>query len=190
VKCLIADDDAVSRIILSTLLRDHGHHVVVTENGRQAWDSLAREHFSLVISDWMMPEVDGLELCRRIRAANRPPYTYVILVTALSGRKSYLEGMSAGADDFLTKPVDADELVARVRVAARILGLEEEVTQLRGLLPVCMYCKRIREDGGQWTQIERYIASRTDASFSHGICPECFQTRARQEVEDWKRQRG
>jgi len=82
--------------------------------------------------------------------------------------------MRAGADDFLTKPVDADQLGARLTVAERILGLRRELQQLEGLLPICAYCKRIRDDQENWSSLEGYIEKRSEAQFSHGICPECY----------------
>src|SRR5689334_3499192 len=95
---LIAEDDRDSRELLSWLLEKLGHHVLATENGQQAWDAFRRDTFRLVISDLLMPDVDGLELCRRIRSCHRPKYTYIVLLTALIGKKDYLEGMDAGAD--------------------------------------------------------------------------------------------
>ena len=124
-KVLIAEDDRDSRELLSWILEKLGYQVVCTENGEQAWSAYQQGGFRLVISDLLMPETDGLELCRRIRASQQPKYTYIILLTALIGKKQYLEGMEAGADDFMTKPFDADELRARLGVANRILSLQE-----------------------------------------------------------------
>jgi two-component system cell cycle response regulator len=124
-KVLIAEDDRDSRELLAWILEKLGYQVVCTENGEQAWQAYARGKFRLVISDLLMPEMDGLELCRRIRASDQVKYTYIILLTALIGKKQYLEGMEAGADDFMTKPFDADELKARLRVANRIIALQE-----------------------------------------------------------------
>jgi sigma-B regulation protein RsbU (phosphoserine phosphatase) len=175
VKILVAEDDPVSRLVVSSTLRKLGHHVTEAADGLAAWGSFQQTPFPMVVSDWMMPGIDGLELCRRIRAEDRVRYTYVILLTALSGRARYLEGMEAGADDFLTKPLDVDELRIRLRVAERVLGLQAEVKQLEGLLPICAYCKKIRDEGDSWVRVESYIEQRTDAAFSHGICPECKQ---------------
>ena len=124
-KVLIAEDDRDSRELLAWILEKLGYQVVCTENGRLAWDAFQLGNFRLVISDLLMPDVDGLELCRRIRASKPSKYTYIILLTALIGKKQYLEGMEAGADDFMTKPFDADELKARLVVAGRILALQE-----------------------------------------------------------------
>src|SRR6185436_6067337 len=124
-KILIAEDDKDSRDLLSWLLQKLGYQVVATENGKEAWESYRRGRFRLVISDLLMPDIDGLELVRRIRANKQAKYTYIILITALIGKKDYLEGMDAGADDFVTKPFDPDELKARLRVAERIISFQE-----------------------------------------------------------------
>ena len=145
-RILIAEDDTVSRLLLDTTLKKLGHDVIATENGRDAWGVFQQEHIPIIISDWMMPDIDGLKLCRMVRAENRTKYTYFILLTALGGKGSYLTGMDAGADDFITKPFDKDQLTARLRVAERILQLQSEVKQLEGLLPICMYCKKIRDE--------------------------------------------
>jgi two-component system cell cycle response regulator len=129
-KILIAEDDMTSRLVLGATLKKLGHDVTATSDGREAWDALDKEHFPLLISDWMMPDMDGLELCRLIRAADQPQYTYIILLTALGGKASYLDGMDAGADDFITKPFDEEQLVARLRVAERILDLHEKLREL------------------------------------------------------------
>ena len=127
-KILIAEDDKDSRELLSWLLQKLGYQVVATENGAEAWEAYRRGRFRLVISDLLMPDTDGLELVRRIRAQKQAKYTYIILVTALIGKKDYLEGMEAGADDFVTKPFDPDELKARLRVAERIISFQEQAT--------------------------------------------------------------
>jgi len=185
-KILIAEDDSVSRLVLSTGLRKLGYEVIETEDGEEAWGLFQREDVHMVITDWMMPNMDGLQLCRSIRAMQESKYTYIIMLTALDGKESYLEGMNAGADDFITKPFDIDELTARLRVAERILKLQAEVKQLEGLLPICAYCKKIRSDNDSWQAIETYISRQTDASFSHGICPECYQSHVRPQLDELK----
>jgi sigma-B regulation protein RsbU (phosphoserine phosphatase) len=182
-RILVVDDDSPSRLVLATLVERLGHEVVAMPDGRAGWAEFERKPFQVVLSDWMMPDLDGLELCRRIRAADRTRYTYLILVTALGGKARYLEGMEAGADDFLTKPVDADELGVRLGVAERIVGLQAHVRQLEGLLPICSYCKRIRDEQNAWNRLELYISSRTDATFTHGICPDCRRTVVDPQIE-------
>jgi PleD family two-component response regulator len=122
-KTLIADDDDITRLLLSSALTKLGHEVHEATNGREAWDAWHGGEFPLIISDWMMPDLDGLEFCRRIRAERRADYTYIVLLTSRSGKTNYLEAMTAGADDFVTKPFEKDAFAARVRVAERILRL-------------------------------------------------------------------
>jgi DNA-binding response OmpR family regulator len=126
-KVLIADDDPIIRLLLSSSLTKLGHDVQEAENGRDALARWEQEHQHLIISDWMMPDLDGLELCRQVRAAQRADYTHITLLTALSGKANYLEAMDAGADDVITKPLEKEQLVARIRVAERVLGLHENL---------------------------------------------------------------
>jgi DNA-binding response OmpR family regulator len=171
---LVVDDDPVSSAQFGALARAAGYNVSLAQNGRDAWDLLQIARVPIVISDWYMPEMDGPELCRRIRARTREPYVYFILVTSRGGKQQYLAGMEAGADDFIAKPVDPDELRARLTVAERILGLRHELQQLEVLLPICSYCKRIRNEREEWESLDRYLERRFDAQLSHGICPECY----------------
>jgi sigma-B regulation protein RsbU (phosphoserine phosphatase) len=183
VAVLVADDDPVARTQLGALVRAAGFAVTAVADGREAWDALQVARFPVVIADWYMPELDGPELCRRLRARRDAPYVYVILVTSRGGKAQYLAGMDAGADDFITKPVDPDELRARLAVAVRILGLRRELQQLEGLLPICAYCKRIRDDQERWTSLETYIEHRSDAQFSHGICPDCYAKHVQPQID-------
>lgn len=180
---LIAEDEPVTQLQLATVLRAAGHEVTVAADGTEAWATLQLGRFALVISDWQMPGMDGPELCRRLRARDAQDYTYFILITATGGKQRYLEGMEAGADDFITKPVDMDELRARIKGAERILGLRQHVRQLEGLLPICAYCKRIRDASEQWESIERYVEARSEAQFSHGYCPDCYEKYVRPQIE-------
>lgn len=172
---LLAEDDPVARQVLEAVLKAAGHRVSTAVDGGEAWESWTLSHHPVVVADWLMPGLDGLELCRRIRAARTVTYTYFILQTSRSGKDSYLTAMEAGIDDFVTKPVDPEELTARLGVAGRILRLRRELTQLQGLLPICSYCKRIRDQDQSWHPIEAYVAARSEAEFSHGICPDCYQ---------------
>jgi sigma-B regulation protein RsbU (phosphoserine phosphatase) len=182
-RTLIAEDDRSLRETLSRLLRLEGYDVVEAASGIEAWHEFEQSRFTLVLSDWMMPQLDGLELCRRIRATERPYYSYVILLTALKGKGHFLQAMSAGIDDFISKPFDADELRAKLHVAERIATLHDRVKRLEGILPTCMYCKKIRDQNQTWVSIEQYITKRSNAEFSHGICPDCF-TKASAELGD------
>ena len=187
-RVLVVEDEAVSRESLCAALRDLGHDVIAAVDGVEAWARYRSDpDVNVVISDWMMPEMDGLDLCRHIRGEEKTTYTYVILLTVKSGRGSYLEGMNASADDFVTKPFDRDELAARLRVAGRIVTLHREVSQLKSLLPICAYCKKIREPDDKWVPFEAYIARHTSIDLSHSICPECYNTTVMRELEEFDR---
>jgi CheY-like chemotaxis protein len=174
-RILIADDERVTTMMLSRTLEKWGFEVVVVHDGTAAWEHIAGDNPpALVIADWMMPGLDGIELCRRIRAVSPPSTVYVILLTARTSRQDLVAGLEAGADDYLTKPFDPDELRARIHVGQRTLGLIANIKRLTGLLPICSYCKRIRSDHDYWEQVESYITDHTDAQFSHGICPSCL----------------
>lgn len=179
---LIAEDDPTSSYVLCEALKKLGHHVRPTRDGWEALSAFETDQVPLIISDLLMPAMDGLELCRRVRSSDRLHYTYFILLTAAEGKSSYLAGMKAGADDFINKPFDTEMLSARLVVAERILGLQSQVKQLAGLLPICSLCKRVRDDQNYWHQVESYISSRTEATFTHSYCPDCFKKLLR-EVE-------
>jgi phosphoserine phosphatase RsbU/P len=172
---LIAEDDAVSRRILEKVLNNWGHSVTCCEDGDSAWELFEKGEFRLVISDWMMPELDGLELCRKVRSVKRNDYCYFILLTAKATRENYMEGMDAGADDYLTKPLNTDELRIRLRVAERILRLHSDIQTLRSILPICAWCKKIRDDDTLWHSVEAYLSNHAEAEVSHSICPDCLQ---------------
>ncbi|HEX8310049.1 MAG TPA: response regulator [Chthoniobacteraceae bacterium] len=174
-KILIAEDDPVSLKVLQVTLEHYGHEVIGAADGSDAWDKYDADPVRAVISDWMMPNVDGLELCRRIRERPNTDYTYFILLTAINtGRDNLRKAMDAGVDDFLSKPVDREAIMMRVRVAERILEFTTQIRNLKMLIPICMYCKRVRDDSDYWQQVESYIHHHTGTNFSHGICPDCF----------------
>lgn len=181
---LLVDDDPITVELLKAVLENSGHEVVVARNGEDAWMTLARQRIQVVISDWMMPKLDGLDLCQRIRARRTPEYIYFILITARSGKENYFLANEKGVDDFLTKPLRQDELQTRLRVAGRILGFIRQVSDLKRLLPICSYCKRIRDDKDYWHQIESYIHDHTGADFSHSICPECFEKVVKPQLQE------
>jgi sigma-B regulation protein RsbU (phosphoserine phosphatase) len=174
-RILIADDDRISTTMLSGSLERWGFEVVAAQDGRAAWDHIIGDRApALAIVDWMMPGLDGLELCRKVRQASFSTPIYLILLTSRTGRQDIVAGLEAGADDYLTKPFDPDELRARIRVGQRTLALIANIKRLTGLLPICSYCKRIRCDDNYWEQVENYISEHSDAQFSHGICPTCY----------------
>jgi DNA-binding response OmpR family regulator len=203
-RILIAEDDPVSRRVLETTLQKWGYEVVSVADGEQAWTILAGETPPpLAILDWMMPEVDGIELCRRVRE-RLPRPLYLILLTARGSKEDIVTGLDAGADDYVTKPFDREELRARLQVGVRIVTLQAElaervaelqealarVKQLQGLLPICSYCKKIRDDQNYWIQVEQYISEHSDAQFSHGICPACYRRYVQPELDKMRERSG
>ena len=128
-KILIAEDDNVSRLVLVSALKKQGHEVVATENGLEALQVLQKEYFPVLILDWLMPGMDGLEVCREVRSLLLESYTYIVLLTSLEGKSNYLEAMDAGADDFISKPFDADQLRGRIHVAERIINLQLRIAE-------------------------------------------------------------
>jgi DNA-binding response OmpR family regulator len=186
---LIADDEPVSRGLARAALSDNGCEIVTAEDGRAAWKAIeSRSAPMLAILDRQMPHVDGLELCRRAQQSGAYPPIYIVMVTSAGAPTDLAEGLDAGADDYIPKPFNRAELRARANVGLRMLALQESlarrvadveaalanVKQLRGLLPMCCYCKKIRVDDTYWQQLEGYLAAHSDAQVSHGICPECF----------------
>ena len=198
-KILIAEDDPVSATLLQTLLTQWDYEVLITENGDDALSVLAADDGpSLAILDWMMPGLSGKAVCREIRSASPSRPLYLILLTRLGQRDKMVEGLEAGADDYLAKPFDAAELRARVQAGRRVVNLERElhdrvgeledalanVKQLQGLLPICSYCKKIRDDQDSWHHVDSYVAQHTEVQFSHSICPSCFETVMKPQIED------
>lgn len=197
-RILIAEDDVVSRRMLEATLQKWGYEVVAVADGLAASQALEGEDPPhLAILDWMMPDMDGIEVCRKVRELSRAPQTYLILLTARGSSEDVVRGLEAGANDYVTKPFDREELRARVQVgmrvvelqanlAERVLELEEalaRVKQLQGLLPICSYCKKIRDDRNYWRQVESYVSEHSEAVFSHGICPECYDKFVKPELE-------
>ena len=173
-RAVVADDDRSTALMLSRTLEKWDFEVTVAYDGTSALDAIIKGPTpSVAILDWMMPGIGGIELCRRMRGSgNRTP---VLMLTARDAIDDRVAGLDAGADDYLTKPFDPDELHARVRVGQRMLALLANIRQLSGLLPICSYCKRIRADENYWEQVESYITDHSGARFTHGICPACFE---------------
>jgi CheY-like chemotaxis protein len=211
--------------MLQVMLTKWGHEVLVTCDGREAWQALhGKDAPRLAILDWMMPYMDGVEICRRLHAeASRLPREariekpvgplvdprssspltthqpiYIILLTAKTRKEEIVEGLDSGADDYVTKPFDSRELLARLKVGQRILDLQSSlagrvreleevlghVKTLRGLLPICAWCHKIRDDGNYWQSVESYVTAHSEARFSHGICPECLQNVMKSTAEE------
>lgn len=134
---LVAEDNPVFQSMLRAMLTKWGYDVVIARDGNEAWDILQQQGCPrLAILDWMMPGMDGVELCRRIRAMAREPYTYILLLTSRTESQDLVEGMEAGADDYLTKPFNTHELRVRMRAGMRILDLQEALLEAREALRI------------------------------------------------------
>ena len=197
-KILIAEDDAISRRLLDTILRKWGYEVVVTQDGSEAWEALQREDAPpLAILDWMMPGMDGLQICQQARANPSTVSLYLILLTSRDEKGDIAAGLDAGASDYVTKPFDSEELRARDRVGLRMVALQQalanrvseleqaltHVQQLQGILPICCYCKNVRNDQNYWQQVEAYIVAHSELRFTHGVCPSCYKDRVEPELQ-------
>ncbi len=186
-KVLVADDQPTVRALVAHVLENAGYEVLQACNGAEAIKLWEVERPPLVITDWIMPEMDGEALCRHIRRARVDPYTYVIMLTMRDEQEAVVGGLEAGADDYIKKPFDKPELLLRVRTGVRVINLEARLADkiseleealgrvhtLEGILPTCAYCGRIRDENNNWHKLEDYIAQTTRAEFSHGYCPEC-----------------
>jgi len=196
-RVLIAEDDLVSRKMLEATLARWGYEVVITSDGEAAWEALQRDDAPrIAILDWMMPGLDGVDVCRRVRARESGDPAYILLLTAKGNKADIVSGLEAGADDYIVKPFDREELRARLQAGIRIVTLQEalalrvreleeaigRVRTLQGLLPICSYCKRVRNDGDYWQQVESYVSDHSDARFSHGICPDCYESVVRPQL--------
>ncbi len=196
-RILIAEDDAVSRRMLEVTCRSWGFDPVAVGDGAAAWTSLQQQSGpSIVLLDWMMPGMDGLELVRRARARQPAKPVYIIFLTARASREDVVRGLLAQADDYVTKPFDHQELRARIQVGVRVIELQQAlaeriaelenalncVNKLQGLLPICSYCKRIRNDRNYWQRVESYIAEHSEAEFTHGVCPQCYEAIVKPEI--------
>jgi phosphoserine phosphatase RsbU/P len=174
-KILIAEDDPIATKVLRLTLQKLGHEVIAASNGAEAWEMFHREPVRVVISDWMMPEMDGLQLCRRVRDRPMTLYTYFIILTAAhTSADDYTLAMDSGVDDFLTKPLDRELMRTRLFVANRILRYTKEIGVLQELIPICAYCSKVRDGEDYWQRVETYIRERTGSRFSHGVCPQCY----------------
>ncbi|MBW2028127.1 MAG: response regulator transcription factor [Deltaproteobacteria bacterium] len=189
-KVLIAEDDATTRGMLESMLAKWGYEVQTTQDGDDAWRILrAQEKPQLVLLDWLMPGIDGVEICKRLKTSPEKNTSYVIMLTVKDKKEDIVSGLNAGADDYITKPFDHEELKARIKAGARIIKLQMDlkakiqqlqdalshIKTLQGILPICMHCHKIRTDEEAWQQLEAYLQHHTDVRISHALCPECFK---------------
>jgi phosphoserine phosphatase RsbU/P len=185
---LIAEDEPLSRRLLEIALEKSGHTIITSSNGNEVMERLNEmPSVSMAILDWMMPGRSGLDVCKEIKARDIYSSIYVIMLTAKNSAEELAEALDSGADDFIAKPFNALELRARIRAGERMVRLHKamldniaelqtaltHVRQLQGILPICAWCKRIRDDHDYWTSVEEYITKHSQTEFTHSICPEC-----------------
>jgi DNA-binding response OmpR family regulator len=198
VKVLIAEDDLIPRCMLQGTLTDWGYEVVALADGEEALRVLeADDAPKLGILDWGLPSMTGVDVCCRVRAQPTADPPYLILLTGRDAPADIVAGLDSGADDYITKPFDPEELRARLQVGRRILALQSSlaarvreleetlarVKQLEGLLPICSYCKKIRDDCNYWQRVEDYLSRHTEVRLSHGICPDCWESEVKPQLK-------
>jgi phosphoserine phosphatase RsbU/P len=197
-RILIAEDEAVTRRLLEGLTSSWGYDVAAVEDGEAALAVLQSDNPpELALLDWVMPGLQGPDICRLVRQQNSRTPTYIILLTARKASTDVVAGLEAGADDYLAKPFAPEELRARLSAGVRIVNLEQRlaahvsdlehalanVRRLSGLLPICSYCKSIRDDQDYWRRVEEYISDHSEVAFTHSICPKCYAEITRQMVQ-------
>lgn len=211
-KILVVEDNPVTQYLLEATLEEQGHEVILSSNGEEAWKKYKSEKILLSVIDWIMPEMDGLELCRRIRDSERSAgseHCYIIILTGKTSTDDVVEGLDAGADEFMTKPFNKKALLARIRVGERIIDLKQrlntrnkklketitrledalaKVKKLEGLLPICSYCKKIRDDQNYWNEVDSYITEHSEVQFSHSVCPECYEKYVKPQLEKFQKE--
>jgi DNA-binding response OmpR family regulator len=173
-KVLALDDQPLAAMQLAAALRSLGHEPESVTTGAEAWERLSLEQFRVVVSDWRMTGMDGLDLCRLVRHRGGGYIYFILVSSAGTSRSARDEALAAGVDDFLAKPIVPDELRMRLHVAERILRFTAQVQQLESFLPICSYCRKVRDDKKYWTQIESYLTQRDGTHFSHSVCPDCY----------------
>jgi DNA-binding response OmpR family regulator len=197
-RILVAEDDAVTRKVLESTLGRLGLEVIAVPDGNAAWNALetlkGKDAPELAVLDWMMPGLEGIQILRRLRTTPGFELLYVILLTSRTDKEDVAYGLAAGANDYIAKPFDPSELEARVRVGERMVKLQRSlasrvaelevalahVQRLQGLLPICSYCKKVRNETNYWEQVDSYLTSHSDVQLTHGICPQCMETMMKQ----------
>jgi len=191
---LVVDDTKENVRILVEALGDAGYKVRPALSGKLALKAAQREKPDLILLDIIMPEMDGYQVCEALKADKDLKDVPVIFISALGDVADKVKGLSGGGVDYISKPFQTEEVLARVNTHLTLRNLRkeledknirlqetnrelqgalDEIKTLRGILPICANCKKIRDDQGYWNQIEAYISDHSEAEFSHGICPEC-----------------
>ena len=190
IKILIVDDDPDVRFATARIVEKEGYNVIKASTGSECIEKAQASKPDLILLDVVLPDAKGPELCAQIKADERLKGTFVVLISGMKTSSiEQAEGLDVGADGYIARPVSNQELRARVNAMVRILKAERErdrvilelkkalarIKRLSGLLPICSYCKKIRDDKGYWNQLEAYIDSHSEAEFSHSICGDCVK---------------
>ncbi|MDP2874745.1 MAG: response regulator [Holophaga sp.] len=170
---LAVDDTPENLKLLAEILETYEYDAAFAMDGLEALTFVQQEKPELILLDVLMPGMDGFEVCRRLKADPTTAAIPVIFLTAKTETEDIVKGFEVGAVDYVTKPFKIAELIARVRTHVELFRARVEIRTLRGMLPTCAHCKKIRDDQGKWQPIEVYISDRTEAEFSHGYCPTC-----------------
>ena len=193
---LIVDDTPANLRLLSQMLTGQGYRVRAVTSGARAIESVKASPPDLILLDVMMPEMDGYQVCERLKADAETARIPIIFVSALDTAESKVRAFAYGGVDYVPKPFQPEEVLARVKTHLALRNLQsqleranrelehrvhelqralDQVKTLSGLLPICANCKKVRDDQGYWHQVEVYIRDRSEAKFSHGLCPDCIR---------------
>lgn len=185
---LIVDDVVENVEILYAILKENEYRFAVALNAEQALHAIEKEVPDLILLDVMLPDENGFQVAERIRSGWPDRNISIIFITAMAHIEDKIRGFQAGGVDYITKPFEEEEVSARVSTHVELQQMRrrqqeliehlrrafDEVKQLRGIIPICTRCKKIRDDSGFWKQVEQYIGEHTSAEFSHGLCPDCL----------------
>ncbi len=188
-KILLVEDDKILRKILKEEIKNHfKFEIVETERGIKAINFEKDEEVKIVPLDWELPDIDGIRVWNFLRKINRKTYPYIIMLTGKNKKEDIILGLNQGTDDYIGKPFDLKEMIARIKVGKRTISILDvlrekidalenslkEINILKGLLPICSYCKSIMVDEDYWEKLEDYLLKNTEVKLSHGVCPECY----------------
>lgn len=185
---LIVDDNPNNLQVLGSILEGKGYEVALAQNGLLALDFIKKEKPDLILLDIMMPEINGYEICKKLKEDNETKDVPVIFLTAKTETEDIVRGFDVGAVDYILKPFNSAELLARIRTHIKLRQAQKEIQLLRGIIPICAYCKKIRNDTGFWEQVEDYIHKHTMLEFSHGLCPDCYKRLS--DEKEWLQEDG
>lgn len=172
---LIVDDNPRNLQVLGAIMSEAGYNVAVVIKSPQALTFCEKERPDLILLDVMMPEMDGYEVCQKLKENKRTKAIPVIFITAKREEEDIVKGFDVGGVDYVIKPFNIRELLARVKTHIELRQAREEIKTLRGIIPICSTCHKIRDDEGYWQQVDGYLKEHSEVEISHGICPECVK---------------